>query len=159
MSRKPRVLIFTGDGKGKTTAALGMAFRASGHGLRSCIIQFIKSDVSVGEIAAAAASASIEIHPTGRGFLPPADDPQLSGLPGVGILAITWLPLVMPARASTGMILPMLLAGDLFAVAYLGRHAMWRHLWKLLPCAVAGVLMTVVWLTWPRGSRTPREAA
>ena len=55
MSQKPRILIFTGDGKGKTTAALGMAFRASGHGLRSCVIQFIKSDASVGEIAAAAA--------------------------------------------------------------------------------------------------------
>jgi hypothetical protein len=64
-----------------------------------------------------------------------------SGLPGVGILAITWLPMVMPARASTGMILPLLIVGDLFAVWYLGRHAVWRHLWKLLPCAVAGVLI------------------
>ena len=78
MSRKPRVLIFTGDGKGKTTAALGMAFRMSGHGLRSCVIQFVKSDASVGEIAAAAASASIEIHPTGLGFIPPADDPRFA---------------------------------------------------------------------------------
>ena len=76
MTHKPRILIFTGDGKGKTTAALGMAFRASGHGLPSCIIQFIKSDTSVGEIAAAAASALIEIHTTGLGFLPPADDPR-----------------------------------------------------------------------------------
>ena len=73
MSQKPRILIFTGDGKGKTTAALGMAFRASGHGLRTCVIQFIKSDTSVGEMAAAAASTNIEIHPTGLGFLPPPD--------------------------------------------------------------------------------------
>lgn len=78
MSRKPRILIFTGDGKGKTTAALGMAFRASGHGMRSCIVQFIKSDGSVGEVAAAAQSPTIEIHTTGLGFVPPTDDPQLA---------------------------------------------------------------------------------
>lgn len=78
MSRKPRILIFTGDGKGKTTAALGMAFRASGHGMRSCIIQFIKSDLSVGEIAAATHSSTIEIHTMGLGFVPPTDDPELA---------------------------------------------------------------------------------
>jgi cob(I)alamin adenosyltransferase len=70
MNEKPRILIFTGDGKGKTTAAIGMAFRASGHGMRSCMIQFMKSDTTVGEIAAAAASTNIEIHPTGLGFVP-----------------------------------------------------------------------------------------
>jgi len=78
MSQKPRILIFTGDGKGKTTAALGMAFRAAGHGLRSSIVQFIKSETSVGEIAAAENSAAIEIHTTGLGFLPPADDPHFA---------------------------------------------------------------------------------
>ena len=79
MSQKPRILIFTGDGKGKTTAALGMAFRASGHGLRTCIDPVHQErHVTVGEIAAAAASANIEIHPTGLGFLPPADDPQFA---------------------------------------------------------------------------------
>ena len=64
MSHTPRILIFTGDGKGKTTAALGMAFRASGHGLRTCIIQFIKGDASVGEIWPPPRPAQhIEIHP------------------------------------------------------------------------------------------------
>ena len=58
MSLAPRILVFTGDGKGKTTAALGMAFRASGHGLRTCMIQFIKGDASVGEVLAAAGAAS-----------------------------------------------------------------------------------------------------
>lgn len=73
MNVKPRILIFTGDGKGKTTAALGMAFRAAGHGLRTCVVQFIKGDATVGEIAAATGSDSIEIHPTGLGFLPPRE--------------------------------------------------------------------------------------
>jgi cob(I)alamin adenosyltransferase len=78
MTEKARVLIFTGDGKGKTTAALGMAFRASGHGLKTCIIQFIKSDDSVGEVAAAAQAKDIEFRQTGLGFLPPAGSPALA---------------------------------------------------------------------------------
>jgi cob(I)alamin adenosyltransferase len=78
MSKGPRVLVFTGDGKGKTTAALGMALRAAGHGLRTCVVQFVKSDVTVGEVAAAAALPSIEIHTTGLGFLPPPSHPDFS---------------------------------------------------------------------------------
>jgi cob(I)alamin adenosyltransferase len=78
MSKRPRVLVFTGDGKGKTTAALGMAFRAAGHRMHTCVVQFIKSDTSVGEMAAAEASQQIEIHPTGLGFLPPDDSPLLT---------------------------------------------------------------------------------
>jgi cob(I)alamin adenosyltransferase len=78
MSEKPRILIFTGDGKGKTTAALGMAFRASGHGMNVCIVQFIKADASVGEVAAAAANPHIEIHQAGLGFVPPDDDPRFA---------------------------------------------------------------------------------
>ena len=70
-----RVLIFTGEGKGKTTAALGMAFRAAGHGMRSCVIQFIKNDPTTGELAAIQKVPEIEIRQTGRGFLPKADDP------------------------------------------------------------------------------------
>jgi cob(I)alamin adenosyltransferase len=76
MSDAPRILIFTGDGKGKTTAALGMAFRASGHGMKTCVIQFVKSDSSVGEVAAAAANPYIEIRQTGLGFLPSAESRQ-----------------------------------------------------------------------------------
>lgn len=78
MSDNPRILLFTGEGKGKTTAALGMALRATGHGQRCYVIQFIKNDDSVGELAAAAALGQIEIIQCGRGFLPKADDSRIS---------------------------------------------------------------------------------
>jgi cob(I)alamin adenosyltransferase len=44
--------IYTGDGKGKTTASLGLALRAWGHGMRICVIQFMKKDDEYGEIKA-----------------------------------------------------------------------------------------------------------
>ena len=71
MTDKARILIFTGDGKGKTTAALGMALRASGHGLRVLVIQFVKES-DTGEIFAADTMANMKIVQTGLGFLPDA---------------------------------------------------------------------------------------
>ncbi|NTW77573.1 MAG: cob(I)yrinic acid a,c-diamide adenosyltransferase [Syntrophaceae bacterium] len=71
-----RVLLFTGDGKGKTTAALGMALRASGHGMRIKIVQFIKAAAMTGEVAAVQKLAGVEFVQTGLGFVPPADHPD-----------------------------------------------------------------------------------
>ena len=75
MRGKSRVLIFTGDGKGKTTAALGMALRASGHGLRTLILQFIKANTSTGELKALQHLPGVEIIQMGRGFISPVEDP------------------------------------------------------------------------------------
>lgn len=73
-----RVLLFTGDGKGKTTAALGMALRASGHGLRTLALQFIKSDSKSGEIAALKCCAGVEVRQCGLGFVPQESDPEFA---------------------------------------------------------------------------------
>jgi len=49
-ARQGYVQIYTGDGKGKTTAALGLIVRALGQGLRPAVLQFMKSDPSWGEV-------------------------------------------------------------------------------------------------------------
>jgi cob(I)alamin adenosyltransferase len=60
------VEVYTGDGRGKTTAAIGLAFRAVGHGLRVHIIQFMKGDESYGEFKSCSAHPLIEIEQFGR---------------------------------------------------------------------------------------------
>jgi cob(I)alamin adenosyltransferase len=68
---KGYIQVYTGAGKGKTTAALGLALRAVGHGLRVCIVQFMKNDRGIGEIRAANLLAPrLSIHPMGpKGFI------------------------------------------------------------------------------------------
>lgn len=63
------LMVFTGNGKGKTTAALGMAMRSAGHGLGVCVIQFIKGSWTYGELEAIKRfSDCIDFHVMGRGF-------------------------------------------------------------------------------------------
>lgn len=71
-----RLLIFTGDGKGKTTAALGMALRAGGHSQKVLVLQFIKANAYSGELAALKHIPGVEVRQTGLGFLPPPEDPR-----------------------------------------------------------------------------------
>jgi cob(I)alamin adenosyltransferase len=67
--RKGLIVVITGNGKGKTTSALGMALRACGHGMRVCIIQFMKGDIYAGEWdGIKRMECAIELHATGKGF-------------------------------------------------------------------------------------------
>ncbi len=62
------VLVYTGDGKGKTTAALGLAVRATGRGMRVLMIQFIKSPKRTYGEKIIFDKIGIEIHQVGIGF-------------------------------------------------------------------------------------------
>ena len=68
--RKGLLIVFTGDGKGKTTAALGTALRAIGQGFKVMMIQFIKGAWKSSELESAKRLAPmLEIRPVGRGFV------------------------------------------------------------------------------------------
>jgi cob(I)alamin adenosyltransferase len=66
--RHPLVLLYTGNGKGKTTSALGVTMRAWGRGWKVCWLQFIKSTTSHYGETRAAAAMGIEMIPLGDGF-------------------------------------------------------------------------------------------
>ena len=71
-SRRGLTIVYTGPGKGKTTAALGMALRALGHGWRVLVIQFFKGDwpVVYGEVEMGKRLApQFEVLQLGRGFV------------------------------------------------------------------------------------------
>lgn len=68
------ILIFTGNGKGKSTAAFGMAMRAAGHNQRILVLQFLKSDDTTGELVGCK-QLGIEVRQVGRGFVPKKDHP------------------------------------------------------------------------------------
>ena len=68
-TKKGLLMVFTGNGKGKTTAALGMALRTIGHGYKVAIIQFIKGGWTTGEEKALKnLSPKISWHSLGEGF-------------------------------------------------------------------------------------------
>lgn len=68
MERRGLILLYTGRGKGKTTASLGQVLRAVGHGFKVCVIQFIKGAWPTGEAKACAALPQVEFHVMGSGF-------------------------------------------------------------------------------------------
>ena len=67
-----------------------------------------------------------------------------SGIKGLAVLIVMGLALVYGAKESTGILMPLLICGDILAVIYYKRHVKWAYLIKLLPWMVAGVLVGVV---------------
>lgn len=67
-----------------------------------------------------------------------------SGIKGISVLIVTLMALAFGSKASTGVVLPLLIAGDIFAVSYYNRFTKWKYLWKLLPWMLVGVLIGVV---------------
>ena len=69
------VIVYTGNGKGKTTASLGVALRAVGHGLKVCIVQFIKGEWYYGELnSLKKLEPNLELVVAGKGFVGIIDD-------------------------------------------------------------------------------------
>ncbi|MFJ5260109.1 sulfite exporter TauE/SafE family protein [Streptomyces sp. NPDC088387] len=67
---------------------------------------------------------------------------------GANTVSLAVFAAVLPARASTGILLPVLIAGDVLAVLSYRRHAHWPTLWRLFPAVGAGVLVGTVFLLW-----------
>lgn len=78
-----------------------------------------------------------------------------TGIAGVGILGVILMALVMDVNTSTGVVLPLLIVADLFAVAYYRRHADWKKLVKLIPAAVGGIAIGHVILRLLTGGEAP----
>jgi uncharacterized membrane protein YfcA len=62
-----------------------------------------------------------------------------AGLSGLGLAIIPVMALIFGAKESTGVILPMLIAADIMAVTYWHRHAVWKHILKILPWVAIGI--------------------
>lgn len=71
------IQVYTGDGKGKTTAALGLCFRAAGHGKRSIVFFFMKGFIEYGELGASEKMGGlIEVVQCGRASFVDKDNPD-----------------------------------------------------------------------------------
>ncbi len=74
---KGLILVYTGNGKGKTTASLGLAFRAAGHGKKIAMIQFMKGQQRTGELNSSKKFDNFNIYQAGReNFVMDDSDPM-----------------------------------------------------------------------------------
>ncbi|MFD0548937.1 sulfite exporter TauE/SafE family protein [Streptomyces rectiviolaceus] len=95
----------------------------------------ISLDVSLWEFAALAAAAVLV------GF-------SKTAVSGANTVSLAVFAAVLPARESTGVLLPILIAGDVLAVLTYRRHAHWPTLWRLFPAVAGGVVVGTVFLMW-----------
>lgn len=64
-----------------------------------------------------------------------------AGLKGIDVLTVTIMSFVFGAKASTGVVLPLLLIGDVMSVFYYNRHTKWYYLKKLIPWVLIGLII------------------
>ncbi len=67
-----------------------------------------------------------------------------TGLSGTGMLVVPIMAAVFGGKPSAGLVLPMLCIADLFAVVYYHRHADWKHILKLLPWTIVGLIAALL---------------
>lgn len=67
-----------------------------------------------------------------------------TGIAGIGILFVVMFANVIPAKQSSGFVLPLLIFGDVVAVWSYRAHAKWAHVWRLMPWTAAGVVLGYV---------------
>jgi len=67
-----------------------------------------------------------------------------AGIKGIAIIIVAMMALAFGAKESTGLLVPLLVVGDIFAVIYYNRHARWSYIIRFLPWMLAGVLIGVL---------------
>ena len=80
--RRGLLVVYTGNGKGKTTAALGLMLRASGHDQRACVVQFVKAAGRLRGEEVAARRLGVDWVATGDGFTNRSSDPAATAQRG-----------------------------------------------------------------------------
>lgn len=65
------------------------------------------------------------------------------GVPGVSMIVVPALAFIFGAKQSTGVLLPILIMADIFGVIYYRRHANWKHLFKVIPWAIVGLIIAL----------------
>lgn len=89
--RRGLTIVYTGNGKGKTTAAVGLAVRAAGNGFRVCFIQFIKGRWKSGERVILESLPNVDLEVTGRGFtIERLRDPRVSDEEHLDAATLGW---------------------------------------------------------------------
>ncbi|MCB8999968.1 MAG: sulfite exporter TauE/SafE family protein [Bacteroidales bacterium] len=71
-----------------------------------------------------------------------------TGISGAGLVVVPVLAGIFGGRPSVGLLLPMLVVADIFAVSFYNRHAEWKYVFKLLPPAFLGILLALFTGKW-----------
>lgn len=66
-----------------------------------------------------------------------------AGIKGIAIVNVTLMALAFSAKESTGIVVPLLVVGDIFAVIYYNRHTQWKYIFRFLPWILIGVFIGV----------------